>query len=149
MPDTDRWWPALAEVTGLDPKDPRFATHEKRCDENRLLLMELLDQAIRKRPAAHWRRVFNERQMSADVIEDYRYPAADEMARDNRYILDVEHAGSGKRSTLGFPIFMSDTPAGMMRPAPKPGEHTREILRDVLGHAPAAIDDLVRDKVIA
>jgi crotonobetainyl-CoA:carnitine CoA-transferase CaiB-like acyl-CoA transferase len=149
MPDTDRWWPVLAEVTGLDVNDARFATHDLRCGEHRLKLMELLDAAIRKKPAAHWRQVFNERQMSADVIEDYRYPAADEMARDNRYILDLEDPSFGRVSMLGFPIFMTDTPAALGRTAPALGQHTAEVLHDLLGVAPARYTELVRQRVVA
>ncbi len=42
MPDTDRWWPGLAKVVDLDADDPRFDTHDKRCGENRLTMIEVL-----------------------------------------------------------------------------------------------------------
>ena len=29
MPDTDKYWPAFAEITGLDVEDPRFNSHDK------------------------------------------------------------------------------------------------------------------------
>jgi formyl-CoA transferase len=149
MPDTDRWWPVLAEITCLDVNDPRFATHDLRCGEHRLTLMDLLDKAIRKKPAAHWRDVFNEKQMSADVIEDYRYPASDEMARDNRYILDLEDPSLGPVSMLGFPIFMTDTPAALDRTAPALGQHTAEVLHDLLGCTPARFIELVHARIVA
>jgi len=148
MPETDRWWPQLAEITGLDATDARFDTHDKRCGESRLVLMDVLDQAFRKQPAEHWRRIFNERQMSADVIEDYNYPADDEVARENRYVLDLEDPSFGKTSLLGFPIFMAATPAQLGRTAPTLGQHSAEILGG-LGYSPSRITDLVRAKVIA
>ena len=80
MPDTDRWWPALAEITGLDPADPRFDSHERRCGEGRLELMRVLEEAFARHPADHWRQAFLDRQLSADIIEDYTYPANDEDA---------------------------------------------------------------------
>jgi crotonobetainyl-CoA:carnitine CoA-transferase CaiB-like acyl-CoA transferase len=148
MPETDRWWPQLAEITGLRVDDPRFATHDLRCGEHRLVLMELLDLAFRKRPASHWRKIFNERQMSADIIDTYDYPRHDEMARDNRYILDLDDASLGRTSMLGFPIFMTDTPASLTRTAPRLGQHTAEILHDVLGYAPMQVGELATAKVI-
>jgi len=148
MPETDRWWPQLAEITGLAADDPRFASHDLRCGENRLVLMELLDLAFRKHPASHWRKIFNERQMSADIIDTYDFPLHDEMARDNRYILDLEDASLGRTSMLGFPIFMSDTPASLSRTAPRLGQHTAEVLHDVLGYSPARIGALTADKLI-
>ena len=148
MPETDRWWPQLAEITGLRADDPRFATHDLRCGEHRLVLMELLDLAFRKHPASHWRKIFNERQMSADIIDTYDFPLHDEMARDNRYILDLEDASLGRTSMLGFPIFMSETPASLARTAPRLGQHTAEVLRDMLGYEPARIGELAAAKVI-
>jgi crotonobetainyl-CoA:carnitine CoA-transferase CaiB-like acyl-CoA transferase len=149
MPDTDRWWPQLAEVTGLRADDPRFATHDLRCDEHRLVLMELLDLAFRKRPAAHWKKIFDDKQMSADIIETYDFPRHDGMARDNRYILDLEDPSLGRTSMIGFPIFMSDTPASLTRTAPRLGQHTDEVLHEVLGYAPARIGELRQAGVIA
>jgi crotonobetainyl-CoA:carnitine CoA-transferase CaiB-like acyl-CoA transferase len=148
MPETDRWWPQLAEITGLHADDPRFASHDLRCGENRLVLMELLDLAFRKHTAAHWREIFNARQMSADIIDTYDFPLHDEMARDNRYILDLEDASLGRTSMLGFPIFMSDTPASLTRTAPRLGQHTSEVLNGVLGYSPARIGELAAAKVI-
>ena len=148
MPDTDRWWPVLAEITGLDAADPRFADHELRCGDNRLELMRVLDQAFRKQSAAYWRDLFNEKQISADIIEDYNYPADDDVARENRYILDLQDPSLGPTSMLGFPIFMTDTPAVFARAAPRLGQHTAEVLQSLLGYAPARVTELVRQGVI-
>jgi crotonobetainyl-CoA:carnitine CoA-transferase CaiB-like acyl-CoA transferase len=148
MPDTGRWWPALCEVTGLDPADPRFDSHDKRCGENRLALLEELDRAFRARPSDHWRREFTERQMSADVIESYNYPVTDPSARHNRYILDLEDPSFGPVSTLGFPVYMTDTPARLRVNAPRKGQHTAQVLREVLGYAENEIAALQRQGAI-
>lgn len=133
MPDTDRYWQAFSEEVGLAADDPRFDTHDKRCGESRLELMQYLEGAFGKKPAAHWRKVFADRQMSADIIELYTYPEEDPDARANRYILDPGQEGGIEVRSLGFAIHMSDTPAALDRLAPKPGEHSREILASVLG----------------
>jgi formyl-CoA transferase len=148
MPDTDRWWPGFADLVGLDPNDPRFDSHEKRCDENRLELMQVLEDAFRRQPGAHWRAVFAERQLSADVIEDYSFPAQDEQVFRNRYILDLEHPSIGSMRMLGFPIFMSESPARLDRTAPCLGQHSAEILHDVLGYSEDRIQALVADDLI-
>jgi formyl-CoA transferase len=149
MPETDRWWPLLAEACDLDPTDPRFDTHDRRCGAHRLALMALLDGCFRRRPAAHWRRVFAERQLSADVIEDYGYPAADPEARRNRYLLDVVDASLGTLRLLGFPIHLSETTARIARRAPALGEHTGEILHDRLGYSAREIAALEAAGVVA
>ena len=149
MPDTDRWWPGLAAITGLDVDDPRFNSHDKRCGENRLEMIRVLDERFRQHPAAHWKRVLTERQLSADVIEEFDYPANDPQALRNRYILEVERPGVGPVKTLGFPIFMSDTPARVRRTAPYVGQHSAEILHDVLGYSEDRIAELAATGVVA
>ena len=144
MPDTDRWWPALAEVVGLDPADPRFDSHEKRCEVNRIELIQLFEEAFQRRAAAYWRAVFNERQMSADVIEDYAYPANDAQAMRNEFIIEM----SGKKS-LGLPLFMSDTPARLDRGAPRLGEHSAEVLGGRLGYSEDEVVQLQAAGVVA
>ncbi len=133
MPDTDRWWPAFAPLVELATDDPRFDTHDKRCGANRLEMMQVLEAAFRRRPAAHWRAAFQEHQLSADIIESYDFPAADPQVYRNRYLLELDYPSHGRQTMLGFPIFMSETPARLHRGAPASGQHGAEILHDVLG----------------
>jgi crotonobetainyl-CoA:carnitine CoA-transferase CaiB-like acyl-CoA transferase len=149
MPDTDRWWPAFAPLVELDTQDPRFDSHDKRCGENRLEMIRVLDDAFRQKPSDHWRRVLTENQLSADVIEDYSFPAEDEQAHRNRYILELAHPHLGSIKTLGFPIFMSETPARLDRTAPCLGQHSAQILQEVLDYSEGQIEDLQAKGIIA
>lgn len=133
MPDTERWWPAFSEIVGLDANDPRFDTHDKRCGEGRLEMMHVLEAIFVKKPAAHWRDEFNAQQLSADIIERYDYPAMDENAMKNQYVLDLEHPEYGSFRSLGFPIRLSDSPAALRSPAPRPGADTSRVLKSLLG----------------
>lgn len=133
MPDTERWWPAFSEIVGLDVDDERFDTHDKRCGESRLEMMHVLEEIFRTKAASHWRDEFNEKNLSADIIERYDYPANDESARKNRYVIDVEHPDYGSFMSLGFPIHMSETPAELTRTAPEPGADTMQVLKSLLG----------------
>ena len=133
MPDTDRWWPIFCEIVGLELDDPRFDSHEKRCGENRLEMMQVLDERFSEQPGSHWEKQFAEKQLSADLIETYAYPAGCQQARANRYVLDLDHPSYGKVMSLGFPIMMSDSPARLRSMAPCRGQHTEEVIEDFLG----------------
>lgn len=148
MPDTDRWWPGLAAVVGLDVADPRFDTHEKRCGDNRLLMIEVLEEKFRGRPSAHWKHELTAHQLSADVIEEFDYPVADPQALRNRYVLEFDRPGLGKVKSVGFPIFMSDTPARLERPAPARGQHTAQVLHDVLDYSEEQIGELAESGIV-
>ncbi|MBW2384253.1 MAG: CoA transferase [Deltaproteobacteria bacterium] len=139
MPDTDRWWPAFSAIVGLEVDDERFDSHEKRCGESRLEMMQVLEELFAKHPASHWRAEFDAKKLSADIIEKYDYPARDPQAKVNRYVLDLDHPSYGSFQSLGFPIHMSDTPARLRAMAPCRGQHTAEVLDELLGWSDARI----------
>lgn len=149
MPDTDRWWPVFSAAVGLAEDDPRFDTHDKRTETNRIELIHALEVAFATRPGVHWRQVFMEKQMSADVIERFDYPASDPQARTNRYILELEHPSFGAVKSLGFPIFLSEGTARLDTLAPCIGQHSAQILRDLLGYSEDAVHACRRAGVVA
>ena len=67
----------------------------------------------------------------------------------NRYIIDIEHPSFGQVKSLGFPIYMSESPASLRSLAPCSGQHTNQVLRDLLGYSEEAIYQLSTDGVIA
>ena len=142
MPDTDKYWPAFAEIVGLEVDDPRFDTHEKRCGEYRLEMMQVLEERFAGQPGSHWKKALDEKQLPADLIEKYDYPASDPIAAVNRYILNLDHPSHGAIQTLGFPIYMSESPARLRSMAPCAGQHSAEILQERLGYSDAEIEAL-------
>ena len=148
MPDTDKYWPAFSEIVGLDIDDPRFDTHEKRCGEHRLEMLQALEELFKKRPGAHWKQVLDEKQLPADVIQKYDYPASDHNAAANRYILSLEHPSHGAIQSLGFPIHMSEGPAQLRSMAPARGQHSAQILQDMLGYPSAQVEGFEAEGII-
>ncbi len=149
MPDTDRWWPAFSGIVGIASDDARFDTHDKRTAVNRLALIGELEERFRAQSAHHWRRLFQEKQLSADIIEQFDYPANDPGACANRYILELDHPSFGKVRTLGFPIWVSDSPARLERLAPCVGQHTDQVLHELLGYSRQSIHELADAGVLA
>ncbi len=142
MPDTDKYWPAFAEITGLEVDDPRFDSHEKRCGEHRLEMMQVLEESFSRRPGSYWKQKLDEKQLPADLIEKYDYPASDRIAAVNRYVLNLDHPSHGAIQSLGFPIYMSESPARLRSMAPCLGQHSAEILQEQLGYTDAEIEAL-------
>lgn len=149
MPDTDRWWPAFSAMMGVAADDPRFDTHEKRTGAHRLDLIEALEAAFQKRPGADWRQAFRDKQMSADIVEQFDYPVSDPRVAANRYIIDLEHPSFGHLKSLGFPIFMSESTARLDRLAPCAGQHTDQVLHELLDYPFETIQQLTAAGVVA
>ena len=64
--------------------------------------------------------------------------AEDESLRATGTVVEVDHPERGKYLTVGNPIKMSDSPVEVTR-SPLLGEHTDEILGQVLGYSPEEI----------
>ena len=86
--------------------------------------------------------MLEEKQLPAEVIQKYDYPAEDPIAAANRYILNLDHPSHGEIQSLGFPVYMSESPARLRSLAPSAGQHSAEILQERLGYTDAEIESL-------
>lgn len=71
-----------------------------------------------------------------DIIKDKHIAGAREM------VLDVEHSIAGKTKIIGSPIKLSETPSKIITPAPNLGEHTEEVLSNLLSYSKEYINEL-------
>jgi formyl-CoA transferase len=67
--------------------------------------------------------------------------AEEESLRKTGTVVEVDHPTRGKYLTVGNPIKMSDSPCEVQR-SPLLGEHTEEILRDVLGYSAGEVTEI-------
>ena len=63
-------------------------------------------------------------------------------------VVEMEHPVTGKYKVVGSPMKLSQTPVQYQIPPPLLGEHTEEVLKDVLGYEQRKIDRLREEKVI-
>ena len=57
-------------------------------------------------------------------------------------IVEIDHPRAGKVRMVGVSVRLSATPGSIRSPSPALGEHTDEVLRDLLGLSIAEIDAL-------
>jgi crotonobetainyl-CoA:carnitine CoA-transferase CaiB-like acyl-CoA transferase len=57
-------------------------------------------------------------------------------------IVDLEQENFGPVSVVGSPFRMSETPAAVRTAAPRIGEHSETVLRDLLGYSEETIEEL-------
>lgn len=67
--------------------------------------------------------------------------AHEESLRATGTVVEVDHPGRGKYLTVGNPVKLSDSPADVRR-SPLLGEHTDEILRNVLGYSAKEVGEI-------
>jgi len=62
-------------------------------------------------------------------------------------IVDIDYPTRGTYQTVGCPVKLSDSPAEITRP-PLLGEHTADLLRDLCGLDPDAVNRLKQEGVV-
>ena len=80
-----------------------------------------------------------------NAVEDL---ANDPQVRANDYVVDFEHPQHGKTRVLGMPVRLSQTPGRVRTAAPEFGQHTEQILLDVLGYDWDRISELRKREVL-
>ncbi len=145
----DTQWAALRSTLG-DPAilaDDRFRTLSGRQRHQDVLDAALLD-CTRSRDAYALMETLQAAGVAAGVVQF----AGDTLERDPQlrergFVQTVDHPLLGAFEHLASPIRLSDTPQ-RVRPAPRFGEHTRPLCRDVLNLDDATIDELEHSQVL-
>lgn len=133
-------WETLCETIGRKElvDDPRFATNVARMS-NVSELESILNATFAERDAAEWIEMLRQAGLPSAPIntvpEAFNLPQA--AARE--MVLDVEHPSAGEIKLAGFPYKLLHTPAAVKRPPPLLGEHTVEVLGDLLNYSAAEI----------
>ena len=125
--------------------DPRFATNADRMT-NLDALVEKMNAVLGTRSKAEWIEAFDAAGVPAGPVHSHRRGAdasADARARHGRR--SRPPAGRATKA-LGCPVHFSATPTAITRPAPRLGEHTRNLLREY-GYSDLEIDGLIADGV--
>lgn len=122
--------------------DPRFATNAARV-RNRDALIPLLEEGFVAMPSAFWIDGLRERGVPSGPVRNLEEVFADPQieARGMRIALEHPDAMRGEIELLGNPIKLSETPITYRRRPPALGEHTDDVLREILGMSE---DDLIQ-----
>jgi crotonobetainyl-CoA:carnitine CoA-transferase CaiB-like acyl-CoA transferase len=127
--------------------DPRFETNPKRV-ENREILLPLVAEVMKTKGVDEWMELFVEASVPCGPVNTMERLFHDPQLLHRGMVVEVPHPTIGTLKLAGIPVKYSDTPPAVRMPPPLLGEHTDQILTDVLGYGPQQIDDLRRDEVI-
>ena len=128
----DRYWPKLLgamDMTHME-NDSRFNTVEAR-SQNAAELVEIFDRKFAEKTRDEWLSLLEKAACIATPIQTPMEVVKDPQAQANDYMIRVDHPEEGPTNMTGFPWDFSDTPASYRRPAPKLGQHTEEILKEL------------------
>jgi formyl-CoA transferase len=130
----DNLFNKFCEVAGCQEltRDTRFATNTKRV-ENRAAITEILAAIFKKRTTRDWVSALEAAGVANGPINSLKqvFEEPQVVARGMR--IDLPHPTAGTVPLVASPMRFSATPLEHKLPPPTLGQHTDEILRDVLG----------------
>lgn len=146
--NADHFWTGMLELIGKPEfaDDPRFRTNGDRM-ANLKELEDELNARFETRSSAEWLAEFEAKGIPAGPVLDILEMHQDPQAIAREMVPSVTHPVAGEVQTIGLPIKFETTPGKVATPAPRFGEDTREVLRE-LGYSEDFINQLAEKRAI-
>jgi crotonobetainyl-CoA:carnitine CoA-transferase CaiB-like acyl-CoA transferase len=138
-----RLWVNFCKVVGKEDwlEDPRFESNPKRV-ENREALLPLIEELFSRRTCDEWMDLLVGASIPCGPVNNMQHLFTDPQVRHRDMIAEIPHPTIGTLRLTGVPIKYSETPGSVRLPPPLLGEHTGEVLADVLGYSRDRIEAL-------
>ena len=127
--------------------DERFHTNALRT-ENHESLFPILAEIMCRRTTDAWVEALEAIGVPCGPVNTVDKVANDPQVLARDMIAEVEHDTTGTVQIPGIPIKLSETPGQIDAPAPNLGEHTSEVLTDLLKLGAEEVNQLKQDGVI-
>ncbi|MFQ6058232.1 MAG: CaiB/BaiF CoA transferase family protein [Anaerolineae bacterium] len=145
----DRQFRAFCRAAGCQhlAEDPRFATNPDRV-RNREVLIPLLQEVFRERTTQEWINLFFEIDIPGGPINAIDQVFEHPQLRARGIVVEVPHPTAGTVKLVRSPMNLSRTPPRVRHHPPLLGEHTEEILTDLLAYSHEEVEELRAQGVV-
>ncbi len=120
--------------------DPGYATPPARLDKLEQIF-ERIEQWTKTKTKFEVMEICNPLNIPVGPILSMKEIAEEPSLRETGTVVEVDHPERGSYLTVGMPVKLSDSPADVKR-SPLLGEHTEEILTQVLGYSADEVDQI-------
>lgn len=149
-PREEVFWRALCRAMGLSTliEDERFRDAALR-RQHRDDLVLILGPRFREHTTAEWMHLLHLEGVPAAPVRDLHEALTDPLLEERSLTVSLQPTGfRGPISVMGNPIRFEARSVDRYGPPPAIGEHTREVLSELLGYSAVQIEALERDGVI-
>lgn len=127
--------------------DPRFAKNQDRV-RNRAVLVPLLEGIMKQRPKQQWLSALEAAKVPCGAINNIAEVFADPHVRERNMVHRWDHPLAGPLDLVASPLKLGATPVRTDTPPPLLGQHTAQVLTEVLGWDEQRIAALRAQEVI-
>jgi crotonobetainyl-CoA:carnitine CoA-transferase CaiB-like acyl-CoA transferase len=128
-------------------RDPRFSSNSLRV-VNRAELIPPMEEVFKTRTKADWLSTLEAAKVPCGPINNLAEVFADPHVLSRDMINHWTHSAGGEMDLVASPLKLQGTPVRRDRPPPTMGQHTDEVLHEVLGLDAAALAALRAQKII-
>ena len=125
--------------------DPELASNDLRM-AHREKINAMVQERISTDTRDNWIARLNAAGVPAGAIQDFNETFSDPQVLHQEMVQEVGQPGHGTIKMTGFPIKLRERPCRLRQPAPRQGEHTKEVLTE-LGLDPQEIAGLAEEGV--
>ena len=145
----DQQFTKFCGVAGLEDlvTDDRFATNSARI-ANRDVLNDILMPVLQNKDRDYWIKELDSVGVPCGPINGLDDVFADPHAVAKGLVQNLPHKTLGDVATVANPIRMDGEPVSSERAAPVLGEHSTEILQDILGLSEGETKTLMADRIV-
>ena len=129
------------------PTDPRFVDNPDR-NQHRLELAGLLQEALRPKTRAEVLAGLGQAGVPAAVINTIGDAFAEPQVMHRGGRIDLPHDLAGSAPGIANPLHLSETPIEYRNAPPTLGQHTEEVLLDVLDLTSEEVGDLIARQIV-
>ena len=139
----DRQFVRLCELLGKPElaANEKFAMNSTRV-QNREEIIALLASIFKMASVAEWLEKLDKAEIPCGPINNFEQVFSMPQVKEREMLVQMEHPTIGALPLVGSPLKMSATPVEYRIPPPLMGEHTEDILMDVLGYSNEKVKEL-------
>lgn len=145
----DRLWADFCKLISKPEmiQDERFVSNPKRT-ENQKVLKSILDTVFPEKTVDEWIAALDQAGIPCGPINTVDRVMNNVQVQAREMIVETDHPIAGKVKMAGVPIKLSETPGSVEKAAPLLGQHTAEILSEILGLSSAEVAQLKAENVL-
>jgi crotonobetainyl-CoA:carnitine CoA-transferase CaiB-like acyl-CoA transferase len=131
---SEKLWKVFCPAIGCPEltDDPRYRTNADRA-KNRAALIARLQEVFLTRSYEEWEAVLLESGIPVGAINNLAEVVKHPQVVARQSLVEMEHPRAGTVRMVGAPVRLSETPGSVRTPAPMLGEHTGQVLAELLG----------------
>jgi crotonobetainyl-CoA:carnitine CoA-transferase CaiB-like acyl-CoA transferase len=146
---SEKLWKVFCPAIGRPDMltDERFVGNRLRVT-NRTALIDIVQTALLTKTYEEWEQIFLKAGIPVGAVNNIGQVVDHPQVAARKSLITMDHPRSGKVMMANVPVRLSKTPGSVRTPAPALGEHTGEILQELLGLSGAEVARLAAAGVV-